>query len=86
MSRHEDARPTINHIYVGNNWELRTFLPIFDALLIWAEDMRCPQSCPLATSGHPMVRDERNEHVYHKLCTLTVIKAGLMTRKEADTR
>lgn len=75
-------RPTINHIYFGDNWNLRTFLPIYDAQLIWAEDMKCPSSCSLACHGHPLVRDERDEHTYHKLCSLTVIKAGLATRRE----
>jgi hypothetical protein len=29
-----------------------------------------------------MVQDDRDENCYHKLCTLTVIKAGLIREKE----
>jgi len=77
-------RPTINHIVLarGSGWITRTFLPIFDDQLAWCEDIKCPDYCSLASYPHPMVQDELQEHMYHELCTLTVIKAGLVTKKE----
>jgi len=77
-------RPIINHIAViiDGKWTTRTFLPLFDDLLIWAEDVKCPSECSLACHVHPMVMDEIKPYVYHKLCTITVIRAGLVTRKE----
>lgn len=61
-------------------WHRRDFLPVYDHVLRWAEGMKCPQGCDLAYHGHPMVWDEHGAG--HKLCTLTVIKAGLIKRKE----
>ena len=77
-------RPIINHIHLvrGSGWITRIFLPLFDDQLVWCEDIECPPHCSLATYPHPMVQDELQENLYHKLCTLTVIKAGLATRKE----
>jgi hypothetical protein len=49
-------------------------------ILRWDTDVKCPQYCELAPHCHPMVWDEH--HAGHKLCTLTVIKAGLIKRKE----
>lgn len=85
---HRD-RPIIDHIRIctGGKWITRTFLPFFDDVLIWAEDIDrgkgCPYGCPLSNHAHPCVRDDRDEYCWHKLCTLTVIRAGLMTREEA---
>jgi ATP adenylyltransferase/5',5'''-P-1,P-4-tetraphosphate phosphorylase II len=77
-------RPVINNIelVLDGKWITRTFLPLFDDKLAWAEDVKCPPLCPFACHIHPMVRDEVNENMLHKLCTLTVIQAGLVTRKE----
>lgn len=77
-------RPIINNIslIVDDEWITRTFLPLFDDLLLWAEGVKCGDCCPLACYCHPMVADEHQQHLYHKLCTLTVIRAGLVTRKE----
>lgn len=76
-------RPVINHVelILDGEWVTRTFLPIFDDQLAWAEDVKC-SSCSLACHPHPMVQDEIQEHMHHKLCTLTVIRAGLVTRNE----
>jgi len=81
-------RPVINHIalIIDGEWSTRTFLPLFDDLLVWAEDVGgekgCPSGCPLDNHLHPMVSDELKPNTYHKLCTLTVIRAGLATREE----
>jgi len=77
-------RPTINniHLLTGGKWITRTFLPIFDKQLIWDDEADCGSCCPLACHVHPLVQDEGNKNVYHKLCTLTALKAGLVTRKE----
>jgi len=76
-------RPAVvNHItFIGadTKWHTRTFLPLFD--MIWATDAKC-DGCNLDSRCHPMVQDEKNENCYHKLCTLTVIKAKLITVKE----
>lgn len=77
------AHPLINHItFIGpsGKWISRGFLPLYDHILKWAEDMKCPDNCRLAPHCHPMVEDDK--HGYHKLCTLTVIKAGLVKEKE----
>jgi len=78
------SRPTINHISLisRGHWFKRTFLPFYGDQLAWAEDVKCPSGCELATYCHPMVQDEKNPNLYHKLCTLTVIKAGLVAKKE----
>lgn len=80
------TRPVIDHIVFMNEAEgervTRRFPPIFDDRLAWAEDVKCPPRCPMACHCHPMVRDETDENMYHKLCTLTVIRAGLVTRRE----
>jgi len=78
-------RPTVNNIsFIGRDlqWHTRTFLPIFDGQLIWAADMNCVDSCKLASHCHPMVQDEGKEHCFHKLCTLTVMKAKLIKANE----
>ena len=84
-------RPVIDHIEILIHGELvtRTFLPLFDEVLVWAEDVDgvldgkgCPSSCAFACHVHPMVRDEIRENTLHKLCTLTGIRAGLVTRDE----
>ena len=76
-------RPVINHIaWIGQDgeWHHRDFLPMYSHLLKWAQDMKCPETCELQYHCHPMVLDQHN--VGHKLCTLTVIKAGLVKAKE----
>jgi hypothetical protein len=77
-------KPIINHIELvrGSGWITRTFLPLFDDQLVWFEHIECPPHCSLACYPHPMVQDELQKNMHHKLCTLTVIKAGLVTRKE----
>ena len=78
-------KPIINHIKLvrTSGWITRTFLPLFDDQLAWCDEhIECPPHCSLAYYPHPMVEDELQQHLYHKLCTLTVIKAGLVTRKE----
>lgn len=82
-----EIRPVINHIRFfspihRHGWIQRGFLPLYNHVLKWAEDMKCPENCLLACHCHPMVQDERNEYVHHKLCTLTVIRAGLVTWEE----
>jgi hypothetical protein len=79
-----ECRPIINHIHLvrGSGWITRIFLPLFDDQLAWCEDVRCGLHCPLACYPHLLVQDELQKNMYHKLCTLTVIKAGLVTRKE----
>ncbi len=62
------------------------FLPMYNDVLKWDTDVKCPEHCPLAVHCHPMVQNERNENCYHKLCTLTVIKAGLITMKDITGR
>ena len=79
---HRD-HPLINHIaWIGPDakWYSRGFLPLFSHLLGWVTDMKCPEKCELAPHCHPMVNDGHGR--YHKLCTLTVIKAGLIKRRE----
>jgi hypothetical protein len=76
-------KPLINHIaWIGpdGEWHYRGFLPLYNHVLKWAVDMNCPQSCQLAPRCHPMV--DNGKGAYHKLCTLTAIKAGLIKEKE----
>jgi hypothetical protein len=83
--RHKIDRPAgINHIiwFGPHGWASRGFLPLYDSILKWDTDVKCPDNCPLAPQCHPMVQDDRDENCYHKLCTLTVIKAGLIREKE----
>lgn len=77
-------KPIINHVsvIVKGVWITRTFLPLFDNQLMWAENVKCGEGCPLASCCHPMVEDDIDPYCYHKLCTLTVIKAGLITKRE----
>lgn len=70
----EETQISPNHFYI-NNWQLTTFLPMFK--FTFAHKMKCGD-CPLAAYQHPLVRNKENEHMYHKLCTLQVIKAGLL--------
>lgn len=75
--------PVINHIaWMGPDvkWHSRYFLPLYNDILRWAQGMNCPDACDLAYHCHPMVWDEH--HAGHKLCTLTVIRAGLIKREE----
>lgn len=47
--------------------------------LIWADKIGALcQCCPLACHPHPMVKDDEKPGLMHKLCTLTVIKAGFL--------
>ena len=76
-------RPVINHIaWMGPDieWHSRYFLPLYDHVLRWDTDVECPETCNMRARCHPMVWDEH--HVGHKLCTLTVIRAGLIKREE----
>ena len=81
------APKSINQIEVRSNGKVvtRTFLPIFDDQLTWAEDAKCGDDCPLACHNHPLVADDVEPHTYHLLCTLTAIRAGLVTKKEIVT-
>lgn len=80
-------RPAKNHICFmskNNQWQARTFLPLYDEKLVWAEDVNdtlC-QHCHLACRCHPMVQDETNQNCFHKLCTLTVLQEKLIKVKE----
>jgi len=56
--------------------------PLESILLLWAEDMKCPSECRFAYYEHPLVPDEKDKYMYHKLCTISVIQAGILT--EAD--
>jgi len=78
------AYPVIDHytLVLNGKWSTITFLPIFDGLK-WATDM--PQSfcaaCPFACYCHPLVRDARNPHEFHKLCTVFLARTGLLDMK-----
>ncbi|OPY74739.1 MAG: hypothetical protein A4E64_02161 [Syntrophorhabdus sp. PtaU1.Bin058] len=85
--RHEIERPAvINHItwFGPGGWHSRGFLPLYANVLKWDTDVKCPNNCPLAPHCHPMVQNENDKNCYHKLCTLTVIKAGLIKKKEIE--
>lgn len=74
----------INNIsFIGRDqeWRSRTFLPLYDRDLIWADNAKC-DGCKLASRCHPMVQDDEDENCFHKLCTLTVIKAKLIKVNE----
>ncbi len=82
-----EPRPLINHItWIGpdGKWHSRGFLPLYDHILKWDTDVKCPEDCRLAPRCHPMVQGDRDGvwSVQYKLCTLTVIKAGLIKEKE----
>lgn len=68
-------KPSHFYIYNSNNCERTDFLPMFE--FSQAHKVKCG-NCPLAAYGHPMVQTEKNEHEYEKLCTLQVIRAGLL--------
>ena len=85
MIKSKKNKPTITNIGFHNHkgeWITRTFFPFYDDQLLWAENVKCPDSCKLACRCHPMVQDEHNENMWHKLCTLSVIKAKIMTESE----
>lgn len=67
-----------SHFYYGTEWERTNFLPFFSFTL--AHEMKCGD-CPLAAYMHPMVQFEDKAHSYNKLCTLQVIRAGLLDLK-----
>lgn len=74
--------PTINNIsFIGRDreWHTRTFFPFYD--LKFADDVYCGR-CDFCDRPHPMVQDDFDEYCYHKLCTLTVIKAKLINEKD----
>lgn len=79
----------ISHFYYPvppRMWEnIKTFLPFYR--LIWSEDIdkKICGPCPLAEYVHPMVR-EGNRHSYRKLCTISVIRNGLLTLKCLKTK
>jgi len=66
------------HFYYGIDWERTDFFPFFTFTL--AHKMKCGD-CPLAVYNHPLVQDEDDEHSYNKLCTLQVIRSGLLDLK-----
>ncbi|MFA5353163.1 MAG: hypothetical protein WC291_02945 [Thermodesulfovibrionales bacterium] len=74
----------ITHFYypVGpKGWKnIKYFLPFYR--LMWAEKVsrRMCQTCSLAARVHPMV--QTGDHVYSKLCTVSVIKNGLLLLDE----
>jgi hypothetical protein len=76
----------IDHVFLIRNteWSNRSFLPLFDDHLVFCQEVedRFCGVCPLACYAHPMVRSERDINTYHKLCTLTVIKTGIVKLKE----
>ena len=77
-------RPVVDHICFfdrNGEWVKRTFPPVHGCLRL-AEEVQCPDSCLLAYQCHPLVQDAKDKHVYHKLCTLTAIKAGLIRTEE----
>ena len=75
---------TINHIFLvtPEGWEKRKFPPVNSDVLKFDEDIKCPDYCRLAPHHHPMVQDEQDKGTYHKLCSWTAIKAGLVTERE----
>lgn len=78
-----EIRPLINHIaWIGpdGQWHSRGFLPLYSHALRWDTDVKCPRDCKFGPRCHPMVWDEYDRG--HKLCTLTVIKAGLVKERE----
>jgi hypothetical protein len=81
-----DNPATIDHVFLigTTEWSVRSFLPLFDDSLVFDTDVRdgfCAV-CPLASYAHPMVRSDYDEYSYHKLCTLTAIKTGIVMLRE----
>lgn len=79
-----ESKPPIDHYetFTNGEWRIFSFLPIFSGLK-WAQEMPdafCAE-CPFACYHHPMVRDVNNKYKSHKLCTLFVVKAGLIDIK-----
>ena len=62
----------------------RAVPPHLKETLAWEVDTTCPQRCKLATCCHPLVQDNKDKYVYHKPCTLSVIKAGLISPPEIN--
>jgi len=65
------------------NWVSRNVPPSCISMLSWATDVTGSQgcgNCRLAYCCHPMVQDDKN--AYHKLCTKTVIRAGLIKAED----
>ena len=71
-----------SHFYWPVDWSCKTFLPFFR--LVWCDDMpdRFCRTCPLSSYAHPMVREAYGSYTFRKLCTLHVVKNGLMKLKE----
>lgn len=87
MNRIMDRYPKmIDHVFLAmiDEWRVRSFLPLCDDHLAYSDDvddMFC-RVCPLAPYAHPMVRSQWDRYSYDKLCTLTVIKTGIVKLKE----
>jgi len=88
MDRIVDRYPEmIDHVFLmrADEWYVRSFLPLFDDHLVFCSDVDdefCRRVCPLASYVHPMVQEKSDRHAYQKLCTLTVIKTGIVKIKE----
>lgn len=84
-----ERRPSVTNISFYNRkgkWITRVFLPFYNDQLLWAQDVKCSDTCKLACLCHPMVQDERNENMWHKLCTLSAIKNKLINASEIETK
>ncbi|HNQ64115.1 MAG: hypothetical protein ILNGONEN_02483 [Syntrophorhabdaceae bacterium] len=65
------------------NWVSRDVPPACIRMLSWATDVTDSKgcgNCRLSFCCHPMVQDDKN--AYHKLCTKTVIRAGLIKSED----
>lgn len=74
-------RPDHIRVNWGNHWEWRTFLPLFDIPTAQEMPHSVCANCELARFTHPLVSTNR-PHCYALLCTLHVIKHGIVSRKE----
>ncbi len=79
------APKVITHISLlrSGGWKTFSVLPIFEKL-VFSKNVKkefC-SNCPLASFAHPLVQDELDENCHHLLCTVTVIKAGLISLDE----
>ena len=68
-----------DHIKIGK--EVRTFLPLFEIPTAQEMPYSVCKKCELASLTHPLVSTDR-PHCYTLLCTLHVIKHGIISRKE----
>jgi hypothetical protein len=71
-----------NHFFLGNDWECKTFLPFFKLVKDTEMTYKFCYKCPLASYAHPLVKVDGEQYSYYKLCSLHVIKSGLLKLKD----